>query len=151
WFNQEFKEMEVKQLVGSEVYVTGTVKRGFFGAMEIQNPEISLSDSPERTILPVYSLTENLTQKTIRKIILDNLPSICNLRDLIPKEILEERKLIDVWKAYTGMHFPKSSFHYKISRKRLAYEELLLFQTALYLSKRNVKQVGGIPKSFSGK
>lgn len=150
WFNQEFKEMEIKPLIGKEVYVTGTVKRGYFGAMEVQNPEISVSDTPERAILPIYPLTENLTQKTLRRIIADNLLSVCNVSDILPKELIEERKLVDVHTAYVGMHFPKSAFHFKIARKRLAYEELLLFQTALYLSRQNVSQVGGIPKEFTG-
>jgi ATP-dependent DNA helicase RecG len=151
WFNQEFKEMEIKPLIGKEVYVTGTVKRGYFGAMEIQNPEISVSETPERTILPIYPLTENLSQKTLRKIVMDNLPSVCNIKDILPKEIIEERRLVDIHTAYAGMHFPKSSFHLKIARKRLAYEELLLFQIALFLSKQNISQVGGIQKEFSGK
>lgn len=150
WFNQEFKEMELKQLIGKEVYVTGTPKRGFFGAMEIQNPEVTISETPEREILPIYPLTENLTQKTLRRIIQDNISAVCNYEDLIPQEIVDLRKLIDKRRAYVGMHFPKSSFHQKISRKRLAYEELLLFQLALFLSKKNVEKIGGIEKNFSG-
>jgi ATP-dependent DNA helicase RecG len=151
WFNQEFKELELKQLIGKEVYVSGTPKRGFFGAMEIQNPEVSLSDSPEREILPIYSLTENLTQKAIRKIIQDNISAVCNYEDLIPNELVELRKLIDIKRAYIGMHFPKSIYHQKIARKRLAYEELLLFQVALFISKKNIEKIGGIAKQFTGK
>ena len=150
WFNQEFKEMELKQLIGKEVYVTGTPKRGFFGAMEIQNPEVTISETPEREILPIYPLTENLTQKTLRRIIQDNISAVCNYEDVIPQEIVDLRRLIDKRRAYVGMHFPKSSFHQKISRKRLAYEELLLFQLALFLSKKNVERIGGIEKNFSG-
>ncbi|MGQ9855296.1 MAG: ATP-dependent DNA helicase RecG [Fervidobacterium sp.] len=150
WFNQEFREFEIRQLIGREVYVTGTTKRGFFGAMEIQNPEVSVSDTPERVILPIYPLTENLTQKVIRKIVSDNIGSVCNLKEVIPQDILEERKLVDVHTAYAGMHFPKSVFHQKVSRRRLAYEELLLFQIALFLSKANIQQIGGIAKEFTG-
>lgn len=150
WFNQEFKEMELKQLIGKEVYVTGTPKRGFFGAMEIQNPEVTISETPEREILPIYPLTENLTQKTLRRIIQDNISAVCNYEDVIPQEIVDLRRLIDKRRAYVGMHFPKSLFHQKISRKRLAYEELLLFQLALFLSKKNVEKIGGIEKNFSG-
>jgi len=48
------------------------------------------------------------------------------------------------------MHFPKSIYHQKISRKRLAYEELLLLQLALMLSRKTSEKIGGIPKTFSG-
>jgi len=150
WFNQEFKELELKQLINKEVYVSGTPKRGFFGAIEIQNPEISLSNSPEREIIPIYPLTENLTQKTLRKIIEDNISAVCNYQDVIPNEIVEIRKLLDIKRAYIGMHFPRSSFHQKLSRKRLAYEELLLFQLALFISRKNVEKIGGIAKQLSG-
>jgi len=150
WFNQEFKELEIRQLIGKEVYVTGTPKRGLFGAMEIQNAEISAGDSLEREILPVYPLTENLTQKVLRRIIKENIDAICNFKELIPDELIFERGLIDVRKAYMGMHFPKSIYHQKISRKRLAYEELLLLQLALMLSRKTSEKIGGIPKTFSG-
>ncbi|ODN31121.1 ATP-dependent DNA helicase RecG [Fervidobacterium thailandense] len=150
WFNQDFKELELRQLIGKEVYVTGTAKRGFFGALEMQNPEVMVSDSPERVILPVYSLTENLSQKTLRKIVQDNLDAVCSLEDTIPEEIKRHRKLIDLRKAYVGMHFPKSMYHLKASRTRLAYEELLLFQIALFLSRKTMDNIGGIEKHFSG-
>ncbi|MFN6991875.1 MAG: DNA helicase RecG, partial [Fervidobacterium sp.] len=151
WFNQEFKELELKQLLGKEVYVSGTPKRGFFGAFEIQNPEISISESSEREILPIYSLTENLAQKTLRKIIMDNIGVVCNYKDYIPDELIQKRKLINIKKAYVGMHFPRSIFHQRESRRRLAYEELLLFQTALLYSKKNIESMGGIQKHFTGK
>jgi len=64
--------------------------------------------------------------------------------------LIFERGLIDVRKAYMGMHFPKSIYHQKISRKRLAYEELLLLQLALMLSRKTSEKIGGIPKTFSG-
>lgn len=150
WFNQEFKELELKQLLGKEIYISGTPKRGFFGALEIQNPEISISEFSEREILPVYSLTENLTQKTLRKIIMDNIGVVCNYKDYIPDELIQKRKLIDIKRAYVGMHFPRSTFHQKEARRRLAYEELLLFQIALLSSKRKIENMGGISKSFSG-
>ncbi|HCI29137.1 MAG TPA: ATP-dependent DNA helicase RecG [Fervidobacterium sp.] len=150
WFNQEFKELEIKQLIGKEVYVTGTPKKGLFGAIEIQNAEVSVSDSLEREILPVYPLTENLTQKVLRRIMKDNIETACNFKELIPEEIISGRKMIGVRKAYVGMHFPKSVYHQKSSRKRLAYEELLLLQLALMLSRKNSEKIGGIAKSFSG-
>ena len=112
--------------------------------------QISAGDSLEREILPVYPLTENLTQKVLRRIIKENIDAICNFKELIPDELIFERGLIDVRKAYMGMHFPKSIYHQKISRKRLAYEELLLLQLALMLSRKTSEKIGGISKTFSG-
>ncbi|MGB9614173.1 MAG: ATP-dependent DNA helicase RecG, partial [Fervidobacterium sp.] len=77
--------------------------------------------------------------------------AVCNYEDLIPNELVELRKLIDIKRAYIGMHFPKSIYHQKIARKRLAYEELLLFQVALFISKKNIEKIGGIAKQFTGK
>lgn len=150
WFNQDFREPEVRSLLGREVFVTGTVKRGFFGALEMQNPELSDGNSIEREILPIYPLTENLTLKTMRTIVKDNIANACSLSELIPREIRLDRHLIDVHKAYLGMHFPKSMHHLRESRRRLAYEELLMFQIALFLSKKTANEIGGIRKDFAG-
>lgn len=150
WFNQEFKENELKQLLGKELFVSGTTKKSFFGALEIQNPEISVTETSEREILPIYPLTENLSQKNLRRVIQDNISTICNYKDCIPEEIIQSRKLLDKKRAYIGMHFPKSMFHQKQARKTLAYEELLLFQIAILSSKKNIEKMGGVEKRFTG-
>ncbi|QTA38943.1 ATP-dependent DNA helicase RecG [Thermosipho ferrireducens] len=151
WFNQDYMENLLKVLKNKEVYATGLVKKGYYGALEIHNPDIEVNDNTKREILPLYPLTEGLNQKTLRNIIRENLPSIYYYDEILPEEIKEKRKLISIYEAYTGMHFPKSMYHFKQSRFRLAYEEILTLQIAFLLTKLKTKEIGGIPKRFDGK
>lgn len=152
WFNQEFLQKILQTMKNKMVYVTGTVKRGQFGSVEIVNPEIELQEgSPVLEILPIYPLTEGISQKELRKIVRENISCACQFANELPDELIERRKLIDISTALLGMHFPKSMYHLKKSIERLAYEELFLMQLALLLSRRTFEEIGGIEKNIKGK
>lgn len=152
WFNQEFLQKILQTMKNKMVYVTGTAKRGQFGSIEIINPEVELKEnSSNLEILPVYPLTEGISQKELRKIIKENISCVCQFENELPNELVEKRKLIDVPVALLGMHFPKSMYHLKKSIERLAYEELFLMQLALLLSRKAFEEIGGIEKNIQGK
>ncbi len=150
WFNQDYIEQIIKVNLNKRVYVTGNVKSGFFGGKEIHTPEIDFDESPKREILPIYPLTEGITQKVMRNLIKENINLVCSLEDVIPNELLEKREFPDLKSSYFGMHFPVSNYHRKIARDRLAYEELIKFKLAQFLIKKKLNETGGIPKMFSG-
>ncbi len=151
WFNQEFLQKILQTMKNKMVYVTGTAKHGQFGTTEILNPEVELYDSsPALEILPVYPLTEGISQKELRKIVRENLSCVCHFQDELPTELMERRKLISISTALQGMHFPKSIYQLKKSIERLAYEELFLMQLALLMSRKSFEQIGGIPKKIEG-
>ncbi|APT73121.1 helicase [Thermosipho melanesiensis] len=151
WFNQDYIGNVLKTLMRKKVYVFGLVKKGFYGTLEIHNPEIEVIGNSSREIMPVYSLTEGIKQNVIRRIIKENLYNIYNFKDYLPDELKGKRRLLDVYQAYTGMHFPLSMYHQKMSRFRLAYEEILYLQLAFFLSKKENENIGGISKNFEGK
>ncbi|WP_143611734.1 MULTISPECIES: ATP-dependent DNA helicase RecG [unclassified Thermosipho (in: thermotogales)] len=150
WFNQDFMENILKTFLRKKVYVFGTVKKGFYGALEIHNPEIEMVKSSKREIVPIYSLTEGIKQHVIRKVVKENLYNIYNYKEVIPEDIRGKRELLDIHQAYTGMHIPRSVYHQKMARFRLAYEELLYLQIAFLLTKKESEFVGGISKNFYG-
>ncbi|WP_049750519.1 ATP-dependent DNA helicase RecG [Thermosipho africanus] len=151
WFNQDFMEGILKGLLRKKLYVFGTVKKGFYGSLEIHNPEIELFNENKREIFPIYPLTEGLNQNTVRRIISENIYNIYNFKEHLPDDLISKRDLLDVYQAYTGMHFPRSNFHKKAARYRLAYEEILYLQVAFLLSKKENEKIGGISKKFNGK
>lgn len=152
WFNQEFLQRILQTMKNKMVYATGTAKRGQFGSVEIVNPEIELQEgSPTLEILPIYPLTEGISQKELRKIVKENISCVCHFSDGLPAELMEKRKLIEIPVALLGMHFPKSMYHLRKSVERLAYEELFLMQLALLLSRRTFEEIGGIAKNIQGK
>uniref|UniRef100_A0A832I701 ATP-dependent DNA helicase RecG n=1 Tax=Pseudothermotoga hypogea TaxID=57487 RepID=A0A832I701_9THEM len=152
WFNQEFIYRQLQTLKGKEVYVTGTVKKGMFGGLEIVNPEVELvENSSALEILPVYPLTEGMSQKEFRRIVRQNIDCVAIVQDELPLELTERRKLIDLAIALYGMHFPKTTYQLEKSRERLAYEELLYLQLAMLLSRHALDSIGGVAKKIEGK
>ncbi|AEH50117.1 ATP-dependent DNA helicase RecG [Pseudothermotoga thermarum] len=150
WFNQEYMQKVLETLKGKEVYITGVVKRGTFGSLEFTNPEVEpKGDTQVLEILPVYSLTEGLSQKQMRNIVKENITSI-KIKETLPEWLIQERKLLDIKTALYGIHFPKSMYHLKKSIERLAYEELLILQLAFLLSKQTIERIGGISKNIKG-
>lgn len=152
WFNQEFIYRQLQTLKGKEVYVTGTVKKGMFGGLEIVNPEVELvENSSALEILPVYPLTEGMSQKEFRRIVRQNIDCVAIVQDELPLELTERRKLIDLAIALYGMHFPKTTYQLEKSRERLAYEELLYLQLAMLFSRHTLDSIGGVAKKIEGK
>lgn len=92
-------------------------------------------------IIPLYPLTYSISQNQIRKIIENGLSLINgNLKESMPKEILEEYKLIDLNSAIRQIHFPKEFAEYESARERLAFEELLTMQLLLLNLKNKCTQ-----------
>lgn len=152
WFNQDFLYRQLQALKGKEVYVTGVVKKGMFGGLEIVNPEVEIAEETvSLEIFPIYPLTEGIRQKELRRILRQNIHCVVNVQDDLPSELVEKRKLIDLSTALYGMHFPKTMYQLEKSRERLAYEELLFLQLAMLLSRRTLESIGGIAKKVEGK
>lgn len=152
WFNQEFVYKQLQALKNKEVYVTGTVKKGTFGGLEIHNPEVELAEnSGVLEILPIYPLTEGISQKELRRIVRQNIDCVVNVQDEMPVELIEKRKFLDLPTALYGMHFPKTMYQLEKSKERLAYEELLYLQLAMLLSRQKLDSIGGVAKKIEGK
>ena len=151
WFNIDYIYEQLKRLKGKDVLVTGTVKRGYFGNLEMLFPEVVEDDGKtKREILPIYRLTSGITQKSMRRIFKENISVICNIKDDFPKFLVEKRNLIDKTTALYGMHFPKTFYHLNRSKERLSYEELFYFQVALAMTRKKKLQIGGISKKIKG-
>ena len=136
WYNQKYLRNSIKLNTRYKFY--GKVsKKG--ARADIQSPvfeEESKSKSTGR-IVPIYPLTYNLTQNTIRNVIETALNSIeCELEETLPKYLIEKYNLLDTNTAIRQIHFPESFDMFNKARTRLAFEELLSMQLAL-LSLKN--------------
>ena len=130
WFNQPFMSRIIKP--GQEIFLTGKARRFSYSGVEFNVSEYEIIDDEDNQfkVLPIYALTEGLSQKTMRFITLNSLRGY--LDDYYP-EILDEklRKKYDLCPidyAVNNIHFPDSREAYRQARRRLAMEELLLFQ-----------------------
>lgn len=111
--------------------------------MELLSPVFDEIDKTQNTgkIIPIYSLTYQLSQNTLRKIIENGLAEVIgNLPETLPEYIRNKYKLEEINKAIQEIHFPKDFEDFNKARRRLVFEELLSTQLALLQLKNHYKQ-----------
>ncbi len=92
-------------------------------------------------IIPIYPLTYELKQSTLRRIIENGLAEVDGkLEETLPEYILKENNLLDINTAINRIHFPIDFSDYNKSRDRLVFEELLTTQLALLKLKNNYER-----------
>ncbi len=136
WYNQSYLKNVFRPNIRYKFY--GKVTKKLTGC-EMNSPVYEPEDSNKNTgkIIPIYPLTYNLTQNTIRKIIETGLENIDgSLEEIVPDYIREKYRLLDYNDAIHKIHFPDTFDDFKKARYTLAFEELLSMQLAL-LSLKN--------------
>ncbi len=124
-FNNRYAFEGLKQ---GETYLFFGKGSPLLGGCEMANPQIF----PKTTkgLLPVYPLTAGLTEKQLRKDVLNAL-KLAEIADPLPSNMLEEYGLIPKPEAIQKIHTPKSQEEVNAARKRLAFEELFCFSAAV--------------------
>ena len=82
-------------------------------------------------ISPYYPLTAGIKQKFLRskiKWVIDKLDYLSDLDEILPDYIISEHRLLGLKTAIKNIHFPESENALTHSRKRLAFDEMLLIQ-----------------------
>ena len=131
WYNQSYLKNIFKLNTRYKFY--GRVKKSLTKC-EMNSPVYESEDSNKNTgkIIPIYPLTYNLTQNTIRKIIETGLKEIDGkLDEVLPEYIRKKYNLLEYNDAISKIHFPENFDEFKQARQTLAFEELLSMQLAL--------------------
>ena len=136
WFNQPFLTKVLNP--GDELYLSGKVAFDRY-TLQLVNPVYEKAKKQETThtarLVPIYPLTENLTQKQIRFLIKESLPAVSLVADFLPAVIIEDFDLIDLSTALKQIHFPRNQKSLAQAVKRLKFNELFLFQLQVLMSK----------------
>lgn len=150
---------------GASIIMSGVVKLdNYTGKLTLDKPqcEILSGDFDEKEevspnslhigrIVPVYSITENLNVKTLRRAIYNAIETYSEkIEDFIPEYIIEKLGLLDKKTAIKQIHFPDSSELLDQARKRLVFDELFLVQLRLALMRKQY-QAGAQGLVFSVK
>lgn len=139
FFNQPYMKDAFKP--GDKLILVGKIKKNF-GEYEITNPEWQRFDEIESSdytkICPVYPLTRGLTQKILRKIVKNVFQEDLKIEEVLPLSILKKYKLMPKLHALKNIHFPESWEELRRAQERLAFEELLVFQLAMMVTKRHI-------------
>lgn len=131
WFNQSYLKNMFE--VGKEYKFYGKISN-MFGKISMTSPVFDKQGESKNTgkIIPIYPLTYNLSQNTIRKIIQNGLEEIeGNLKEVLPNYILKEFNLQEINEATSNIHFPKEFKDFENAKNRFVFEELLSVQLAL--------------------
>ncbi|MEG1823567.1 MAG: ATP-dependent DNA helicase RecG [Cloacibacillus sp.] len=131
WFN--IRGLNRMLCEGAEAALFGMpLFRG--STLQMASPEFAVGAAPEAFagIVPVYPLTEGLTQKWLRQFTKDTAARFAPLlEERLPASLIEKNNLMPIAAAISQMHVPDSPESWKEARRRLAYEELFTLQAAL--------------------
>lgn len=140
WFNQDY--IMNKLSIGDIITVNGKVS--FYGnQIQIVNPVFEKGNNEKvGKIIPIYSLTDKLTNNEMIKIMKNAIISHVNdIPEKLPADLRKELSLMPIKDAIINIHFPKSRENYIQARRRLAFEELLILQLGLFLIKSRTKEL----------
>ncbi len=144
WFNQPFLEKTFEKLKGKKIFVTGRVDiNAYSRSMEIAVRDYEVIDDTEgesSSVIPKYSLTAGLFQKTIRKIMKPTLEKYLPLIvDSLPQGVSNDFNLMPLKSAICQMHFPDSLEQKDLARKRLVFDEFFYLQSAIAIRRKNIR------------
>lgn len=137
FFNQGYLKNKLEP--GMVVTVTGKWDRG---RQVISGTNINFGNQEERADFePVYSIKGKLPQKKFRHFMRQALDLYGHqIEETLPQEILAKYKLMGIFDALEGIHFPKDANMTKQARRRFVYEELLLFQLKIQALRKTRKE-----------
>ena len=95
-------------------------------------------------IEPVYPQTEGLSSRIIAGAVRQALAMLGPVRDPLPESIRTARGLMALDDALRAIHFPADEAALRESRRRMAFEELLVLQLGLMQAKTNARAAAGL-------
>ncbi|MBN1778193.1 MAG: ATP-dependent DNA helicase RecG [Clostridiales bacterium] len=133
WFNQPWMRQLLQKKDSFLMY--GKVER-FKTSLQLTNPR--LEDSMR--IVPVYRAIEGIPNKTRETLIgqlLEDADAIC--KETLPEAMLQRYALMPSALAVRILHRPDTMAHVAQAQRRIAFEQLLLYQIAVRQFKRRRK------------
>jgi ATP-dependent DNA helicase RecG len=144
FFNQPFLQQQFKS--GRRIVISGRVDQDL-GHLSFKHPEwepFSKDLLHTARIVPVYPLTEGITNRWLRRLIKGIVEYWApKAADALPEPIRARENLLDAPTALSEIHFPTSPEKMDAARRRLALDELLLIQLGVLRQRRQWRQVPG--------
>jgi ATP-dependent DNA helicase RecG len=143
WFNAGWMRDKLER--GMVIRATGRVT-SYRNLPQLVNPRFEVlgadagpvDESQPAELEPVYPATMELSSRVIRRIVATNLDRLLPLvEEWYPEEHFKERRLAQRQWALAAMHRPQNEKDVGEARRRLAYDELMLMQLAVSLSRHH--------------
>ena len=174
WFTANEKYLKKTYIQGAAIIVSGEISYNTYKKnLQIIHPkpedvEIYTNDEDmeENThfgrIVPIYPLTEGLTQKRIRTIVKLVVEQFADsLGNIIPDQIIKNYKLAKLSDSIKEVQFPEdtdkiidlssaSDVFNSVSHKTVSFYEFFLLEVGLFLKKKEFSKVKGISFKTGG-
>ena len=144
FFNQPWLMNRFKQ--GEAISVSGKIDQ-YLGRIVMNSPDwetVEMENLSTNRIVPIYSLTERITQKWLRgqmkTVVTYWAPAVV---DALPDSVKREARLVSLSEALNQVHFPDSQARLKLARERLAFDEIFYLQMGVLRQKRDWQSVEG--------
>jgi len=158
WFHGNERYLRERFKKGRQMIFSGDVK-WFNSQREIHHPDVEIVDGDIekdylnfKRIVPVYSETEGLYQRTLRRLMNTILEGYADeLSSPIPSEIAGRQNLIDFSDAFRRVHFPPEgesmdalNLQRSDGHRRIIFDEFFFLELGMALKKRGVALERGI-------
>lgn len=164
WFHGNERYLRDRFKKGRRLIFSGEV-RWFRDHREIHHPDVEMVDGDIekdylnfKRIVPIYSETEGLPQRTLRRLMKAVVDRYADeVRSSIPQEILERQDLIDIREAFRRVHFPPDgesmealNLHRSDGHRRIIFDEFFFLELGLALKKKGTDLETGIAFKTGG-
>lgn len=146
WFNRP--DLKYKFQREQELIVSGKIY--FYKQKEMINPYYELMKENKKmyagTIIPIYPLTEGISNWDLRRAIKQALEKTYPLiEEDLPSELIDKYSFYSKKESLKRIHFPEDLKDAERARKRLAYSELFYFELILALNKKKYEELKASP------
>ncbi|MCG3137334.1 MAG: ATP-dependent DNA helicase RecG [Phycisphaerae bacterium] len=153
WFHSPYLRERLRS--GQVLLAWGIIRAGESGA-EMINPRFRTAESAEQLELPtttswqaVYARIDTLTGRAIYQIIRRGLALLPALADIWPANDQPAGEWMSLDEALRGVHQPQDDAHAEHCRRRLAYDELLMWQLSFAEARRRQQHSSAPPLPVS--
>ena len=140
FFNQPWMANRFKP--GDAISVSGKIDQ-YLGRLVMNNPDtesVDIENLNTNRIVPVYSLTERVTQKWLRRVMKQVVEYWApNVVDALPESVRSSARVMTLGEALLQVHFPDSQEKLKAARERLGFDEIFYLQMGVLRQKRDWK------------
>jgi len=164
WFRGNERYLRERFKKGRQLIFSGEV-RWFNHQREIHHPDVEIVEGDVekdylnfKRIVPIYSETEGLYQKTMRRLMKTILDGYADeLSSPLSAEILERQDLINFSEAFRRVHFPPEgesidalNLQRSDAHRRIIFDEFFFLELGMALKKKGVALEPGISFKTDG-
>lgn len=137
FFNQPYLKKQIQ--LGDQLVFSGKLDRNRLaitgGTMKPKSKE------REEGLEPVYSVKGDMKVHMLRKLIEQAFSQFGQqITEILPVQLLTAYRLVDRKKAIYHLHFPADLSDFRQAKRRMIYEELLLFQIKMQIFRKKERE-----------